>query len=135
MIGDLWFKNAVVYSVDVETFLDDDGDGCGDFAGLSRRLDYLDSLGVDAVWLAPSQPSPTRDDGYDIADFYGVDPRYGTLGDFVQFVHEAGSRGIRVLIDLVVNHTSDRHPWFQSARRGLAVSRLVRLGEEAAGRL
>src|SRR4051794_15939269 len=118
MIGDLWFKNAVVYSVDVETFLDDDGDGCGDFAGLSRRLDYLDSLGVDAVWLAPFQPTPNRDDGYDVSDFYGVDPRYGTSGDFVEFVHEAGSRGIRVLIDLVVNHTSDRHPWFQSARRG-----------------
>ena len=118
MIDDLWFKHAIVYSVDVETFLDDDGDGVGDFAGLIRRLDYLESLGVDAIWLAPFQPSPGRDDGYDISDFYGVDPRYGTLGDFVEFVHEAASRGIRVLIDLVVNHTSDRHPWFVEARRG-----------------
>jgi maltose alpha-D-glucosyltransferase/alpha-amylase len=116
VIGDLWFKNALVYSLDVETFLDGDGDGCGDFEGLSRRLDYLDGLGVDVVWLAPFQPSPNRDNGYDISDYYGVDPRLGTLGDFVEFVHEARSRGIRVLIDLVVNHTSDQHPWFRSAR-------------------
>jgi maltose alpha-D-glucosyltransferase / alpha-amylase len=118
VIGDLWFKNAVVYSLDVETFLDADGDGSGDFAGLGRRLDYLDSLGVDVLWLGPFQPSPNRDNGYDISDYYGVDPRLGTLGDFVEFVHDAGSRGIRVLIDLVVNHTSDRHPWFLDARRG-----------------
>ncbi len=118
MIGDLWFKNAVVYSLDVETFLDADGDGCGDFEGLGRRLDYLDALGVDVLWLGPFQPSPNRDNGYDISDYYGVDPRLGTLGDFVEFVHDAGSRGIRVMIDLVVNHTSDRHPWFLDARRG-----------------
>jgi maltose alpha-D-glucosyltransferase / alpha-amylase len=116
MIHDLWYKNAVVYSLDVETFLDASGDGCGDFEGLSRRLDYLDALGVDAVWLAPFQPSPRRDDGYDIADFYGVDPRFGSGGDFVEFMREADSRGIRVLIDLVVNHTSDRHRWFREAR-------------------
>jgi maltose alpha-D-glucosyltransferase / alpha-amylase len=116
VIGDLWFKNAVVYSLDVETFLDGNGDGCGDFEGLGRRLDYLDSLGVDVLWLAPFQVSPNRDNGYDISDHYGVDPRLGTLGDFVEFVHEAGSRGIRVLIDLVVNHTSDRHRWFREAR-------------------
>jgi maltose alpha-D-glucosyltransferase / alpha-amylase len=116
MIGDLWYKNAVVYSLDVETFMDSNGDGCGDFEGLSRRLDHLESLGVDALWLAPFQPSPRRDDGYDIADYFGVDPRFGTSGDFVEFVHQAGSRGMRVLIDLVVNHTSDRHPWFRDAR-------------------
>ncbi len=117
MVPDLWYKNAVVYSLAVETFLDADGDGYGDFEGRSRRLDYLESLGVDAVWLAPFQPSPKRDNGYDISDYYGVDPRHGSSGDFVEFVHEAESRGIRVIIDLVVNHTSDHHPWFREARR------------------
>jgi maltose alpha-D-glucosyltransferase / alpha-amylase len=116
MIGDLWYKNAVIYSLDVETFMDADGDGCGDFEGLSRRLDYLESLGIDALWLAPFQTSPRRDDGYDVADFFAVDKRFGSGGDFVEFVREADSRGIRVLIDLVVNHTSDRHPWFRAAR-------------------
>jgi len=113
MRGDLWHKSAVVYSLDVETFMDSDGDGCGDFAGLVRRLDYLESLGVNTLWLAPFQPSPRRDDGYDITDYFGVDSRFGSTGDFVEFVHEAGSRGLRVMIDLVVNHTSDRHPWFR----------------------
>ena len=117
MLPDLWYRNAVVYSLDLETFQDSDGDGCGDFEGLSRRLDYLESLGVTTLWLGPFQPSPNRDNGYDIADYYGVDPRYGSLGDFVEFLHEAASRGIRVIMDLVVNHTSDRHPWFQEARR------------------
>jgi maltose alpha-D-glucosyltransferase/alpha-amylase len=117
VLGDLWYKNAIVYSLAVETFMDGNGDGCGDFEGLSRRLDYLESLGVDVLWLAPFQPSPMRDNGYDITDFYGVDSRYGSSGAFVEFVHEAGSRGIRVIIDLVVNHTSDRHPWFRDARR------------------
>jgi maltose alpha-D-glucosyltransferase / alpha-amylase len=117
MIHDLWYKNAVVYSLDVETFLDASGDGCGDFEGLSRRLDYLEALGVDAVWLAPFQPSPRRDDGYDISDYYGIDPRFGSVGDFVEFIREADSRGLRVLTDLVVNHTSDRHPWFREAHK------------------
>jgi maltose alpha-D-glucosyltransferase/alpha-amylase len=116
MIVDLWHKNAIVYSLDVETFMDSNGDGCGDFEGLSRRLDHLESLGVDALWLAPFQPSPGRDDGYDITDYFGVDPRFGTSGDFVEFVHQAGSRGMRVMIDLVVNHTSDKHAWFRGAR-------------------
>jgi maltose alpha-D-glucosyltransferase / alpha-amylase len=116
VIHDLWYKNAVIYSLDVETFLDADGDGYGDFEGLTRRLDYLEGLGVDAVWLAPFQPSPRRDDGYDISDYYGVAPRFGSGGDFVEFMREAESRGIRVLIDLVVNHTSDRHPWFRGRR-------------------
>ncbi len=116
MHADLWFKNAVVYSLNVETFLDANGDGCGDLEGLSRKLDYLNGLGVDTLWLAPFQPTPGRDDGYDITDHLGVDPRFGTSGDFVEFMHEAGSRGIRVIVDLVVNHTSDRHPWFKDAR-------------------
>ena len=116
MLGDLWYKNAVVYNLDVETYLDANGDGCGDFEGLMRRVDYLSSLGVDVLWLAPFQPTPNRDNGYDVADFYGVDRRFGSSGDFVEFVHRAKSRGIRVIVDLVVNHTSDRHPWFRSAR-------------------
>src|SRR3954453_11489607 len=117
MIHALWYKNAVVYSLDVETFLDADGDGIGDFEGMSRRLDYLDARGVDAAGVGAVQPSPRRDDGYDITDYYGVDSRFGSSGDFVEFMREAGARGIRVLIDLVVNHTSDKHPWFLEARR------------------
>ena len=96
--------------------MDANGDGVGDFSGLMNRLDYLQGIGVTAIWLMPFQPSPLRDDGYDIADYYGVDPRYGTLGDFVEFAHGCKQRGIRVIIDLVVNHTSDKHPWFQEAR-------------------
>src|SRR5690348_17059872 len=116
MINDLWYKNAIVYCLSVATFMDADGDGIGDFKGLMRRLDYLHGLGVTALWLMPFQPSPGRDDGYDITDYYNVDPKYGTLGDFVEFTHGAQQRGMRVLIDLVVNHTSDQHPWFQQAR-------------------
>jgi maltose alpha-D-glucosyltransferase/alpha-amylase len=117
MINDLWYKNAVVYCLSVGTYLDSDGDGIGDFPGLMGRLDYLQGLGVTAIWLMPFQPSPGRDDGYDVADYYGVNPRYGTLGDFVEFTQGCRQRGLRVLIDLVVNHTSDQHPWFQEARR------------------
>jgi maltose alpha-D-glucosyltransferase/alpha-amylase len=117
MINDLWYKNAIIYNLSVGTFMDADGDGVGDFKGLLRRLDYLQGLGVTAIWLMPFQPSPCRDGGYDIAEYYGVDPRYGTLGDFVEFTHGCAQRGMRVLIDLVVNHTSDQHPWFQEARR------------------
>ncbi len=116
MINDLWYKNAVVYCLSVETFMDSNGDGVGDFQGLQRRLDYLAGLGITAIWLMPFQTSPGRDDGYDVSDYYNVDPRYGTLGDFVEFTHGAKQRGIRVLIDLVVNHTSDEHPWFKEAR-------------------
>ncbi len=116
MITDLWYKNAIVYCLSVETFMDSNGDGVGDFRGLTRRLDYLHGLGITAVWLMPFQTSPGRDDGYDVSDYYGVDPRFGTLGDFVEFTHAAKQRGMRVLIDLVVNHTSDQHPWFKAAR-------------------
>jgi len=117
MINDLWYKNAVIYCLSVGTFMDANGDGIGDFQGLVRRLDYLHGLGITAIWLMPFQPSPCRDDGYDISDYYGVNARHGTLGDFVEFTHGAEQRGIRVIMDLVVNHTSDRHPWFQEARR------------------
>ena len=114
--SDLWWKNAVVYCLDVETYCDSDGDGVGDFRGLIGKVDYLAGLGVTCVWLMPFYPSPNRDDGYDISDFYGVDPRLGTLGDFVEFVRTAADRGIRVILDLVVNHTSDEHPWFVQSR-------------------
>jgi maltose alpha-D-glucosyltransferase/alpha-amylase len=117
MINDLWYKNAVIYCLSVSTFMDANGDGIGDFQGLMRRLDYLSGMGVTAIWLMPFQPSPRKDDGYDVADYYGVDPRYGTLGDFVDFTHRCKQRGLRVLIDLVVNHTSNEHPWFQEARK------------------
>jgi maltose alpha-D-glucosyltransferase/alpha-amylase len=117
MINDLWYKNAVIYCLSVGTYMDANGDGIGDFQGLMRRLDYLHGLGVTALWLMPFQTSPHRDDGYDVSDYYGVDPRYGTLGDFVEFTHGAKQRGIRVLIDLVVNHTSNEHAWFKEARR------------------
>jgi maltose alpha-D-glucosyltransferase / alpha-amylase len=117
MIKDLWYKNAVIYCLSVGTYMDANGDGIGDFQGLMRRLDYLHGLGVTAIWLMPFQSSPGRDDGYDISDYYNINPAYGTLGDFVEFAHAAKQRGIRVLIDLVVNHTSDQHPWFQEARR------------------
>jgi maltose alpha-D-glucosyltransferase/alpha-amylase len=117
MINDLWYKNAVIYCLSVATYMDSNGDGVGDFAGLMRRLDYLSGLGVTAIWLMPFQASPYRDDGYDISNYYDVDARYGTLGDFVEFTHAAKQRGIRVIIDLVVNHTSDQHAWFKDARR------------------
>jgi len=117
MINDLWYKNAVIYCLSVATYMDANGDGIGDFQGLLRRLDYLQGLGVTALWLMPFQPSPCKDDGYDVADYYGVDPRYGTLGDFVEFTRGCEQRGMRVLIDLVVNHTSNEHPWFQEACR------------------
>jgi len=117
MINDLWYKNAIVYCLSVGTYLDTNADGVGDFQGLLRRLDYLQGLGVTAIWLLPFQRSPGRDDGYDISDYYAVDSRYGSLGDFVDFTQGCRQRGLRVLIDLVVNHTSDQHPWFQEARK------------------
>jgi maltose alpha-D-glucosyltransferase/alpha-amylase len=116
MIDDLWYKNGVIYCLSVGAYMDANGDGVGDFKGLLRRLDYLNGLGITAIWIMPFQPSPGKDDGYDISDYYGVDPRYGTLGDFVEFTHGCKQRGIRVIIDLVVNHTSDQHAWFKDAR-------------------
>ncbi|MCG7322064.1 alpha-amylase family protein [Arsenicicoccus bolidensis] len=115
--GDLWWKNAVIYSLDVETYNDGNGDGIGDFAGLAGRIDYLAELGVTCLWLMPFFPSPDLDDGYDITDFYNVDPRLGSLGDFVEVTRTAHDRGMRVIIDLVINHTSDQHPWFKQSRK------------------
>jgi maltose alpha-D-glucosyltransferase / alpha-amylase len=113
---DLWYKNAIIYSLDVCTFADGNADGIGDFRGLADRLPYLAGIGVTCVWLLPFYSSPRRDDGYDIENYYGVDPHFGTLGDFVDFTRQAEELGIRVIVDLVVNHTSDQHPWFKSAR-------------------
>ena len=115
--GDLWWKNAVIYCVDVETYYDSDGDGIGDLAGLTQRMDYLAELGVTCLWLMPFYPSPDRDDGYDVTDLFGVDSRLGTHGDLVELIRAADDRGIRVIADLVVNHTSAQHPWFKAARR------------------
>jgi trehalose synthase len=115
--SDLWWKTAVVYCLDIQTFQDWDGDGMGDLQGLAERIDYLADLGVTCLWLMPFFPTTDRDDGYDITDYYGVDPRLGTFGDFTEVIRTARDRGMRVIIDLVLNHTSDRHPWFRSARR------------------
>jgi maltose alpha-D-glucosyltransferase/alpha-amylase len=113
---DRWYENAVIYCLDIDTYADSNGDGVGDIRGLIGRLDYLARLGVTCIWLNPIHPSPDRDDGYDVEDFYNVDPRFGNLGEFAELLHRAGNLGIKVIIDLVVNHTSDQHPWFQSAR-------------------
>ena len=113
----LWYKDAIIYEVPVRAFMDSNGDGIGDFPGLIERLDYLHDLGVTALWVLPFYPSPLRDDGYDIADYSTVNPIYGNLDDFKRLLDEAHLRGLRVITELVVNHTSDRHPWFQRARR------------------
>jgi len=115
MSDNRWYRYVTIYSLDVETFFDSNDDGIGDFQGLIQKLPYFKQLGIDCLWLLPFYPSPNRDDGYDIADFTAVDPRLGTLEDFRQFLKEAKDQGIYVLIDLVVNHTSDRHPWFREA--------------------
>ena len=113
---DLWYKDAVIYCLDVDRFQDFNGDGIGDFHGLKDRLTYISGLGFTCVWLLPFYPSPNRDNGYDVTDYYSVHPQLGTLGDFVEFINLARERGLRVIVDLVVNHTSRDHPWFQSAR-------------------
>jgi maltose alpha-D-glucosyltransferase/alpha-amylase len=113
----LWYKDAVIYELHVKTFADSDGDGIGDFRGLIDKLDYLQELGITAVWLLPFYPSPLKDDGYDIADYFDVNPNYGTLDDFRAFLAEAHKRGLRVITELVINHTSDQNPWFQKSRR------------------
>lgn len=114
---DYWYKNAVWYALDVETFQDSNNDGIGDFRGLVTRMDYLATLGINCIWLLPFYPTPNRDNGYDIMDYYNVDSRLGNLGDFATFIQAAKERGIRVIVDLVINHTSCQHPWFQEARR------------------
>jgi len=115
-LRDQWYKNVIFYCLDVETYADSNGDGIGDFPGLTLRLDYLAGLGVNCLWLLPFYPSPGRDDGYDITDYCSVDPRFGSMADFTEFMVEARERGIHVILDLVPNHTSNEHPWFQAAR-------------------
>jgi trehalose synthase len=114
--SDRWWKNAVIYCLDVERYLDSNDDGCGDLRGLAERIDYLAELGITCLWLMPLSPSPGRDDGYDITDFYAIDPRLGNFGEFVEVIRTARDRGIRVVMDLVINHTSDQHPWFLASR-------------------
>ncbi len=111
-----WYKDAIFYQLHVRAFHDSNGDGIGDFRGLTQKLDYIQELGATAIWLLPFYPSPLKDDGYDIADYFSVHPSYGTLDDFKVFLEEAHSRGLRVITELVVNHTSDQHPWFQQSR-------------------
>jgi maltose alpha-D-glucosyltransferase / alpha-amylase len=125
VLGDdpLWFKDAVIYELHVRSFFDSDGDGVGDFRGLTEKLEYLQDLGITALWLLPFYPSPLKDDGYDISNYTAVNPAYGTLSDFRLFLREAHRRGIRVITELVLNHTSDQHPWFQRARRSPAGSK------------
>ena len=116
----LWYKDAIIYQLHVKSFCDSNNDGIGDFPGLISKLDYIADLGATAIWLLPFYPSPRLDDGYDISAYREVHPDYGTLADFRHFVRAAHARGIRVITELVVNHTSDQHPWFQRARRARA---------------
>lgn len=127
----LWYKDAIIYQLHVKSFSDGNADGIGDFKGLISRLGYLENLGVTAIWLLPFYPSPLKDDGYDIADYTSVNPDYGTLSDFKRFLREAHARGMRVITELVLNHTSDQHAWFQRAQgqirqRGAGILRLER---------
>ena len=113
----LWYKNAVIYSLDIEAFRDSGNDGVGDFKGLKHRLNYLAGLGINCVWLLPFYQTPNKDNGYDVKDYFQIDPRLGDLGNFAEFVDAADEVGIRILVDLVVNHTSVEHQWFQEARK------------------
>ena len=119
----LWYKDAIIYELHPRAFFDSNGDGIGDFQGLAQKLDYLQDLGATAIWLLPFYPSPLKDDGYDISDYTDVHPSYGTLSDFREFLREAHARGLRVITELIVNHTCDQHPWFQRARRAKPGSR------------
>jgi maltose alpha-D-glucosyltransferase / alpha-amylase len=128
-VDPLWYKDAVIYELHVRAFGDSNGDGIGDFPGLLQKLDYLQDLGVTALWLLPFYPSPLKDDGYDIADYIGVNPAYGTLEDFHRFLDQAHRRNLRVITELVINHTSDQHPWFQEGAQfsRQSAAELVRL--------
>ena len=112
-----WYRDAIIYQLHVKAFHDSDDDGIGDLRGLTDKLDYVESLGVNTIWLLPFYPSPMRDDGYDIADYRRINPAYGRRRDFRRLIREAHRRGLRVITELVINHTSDQHPWFQAARR------------------
>ena len=112
-----WYKDAIIYELHIKAFRDGNGDGIGDFTGLLLTLDYLQDIGVTAIWLLPFYPSPLKDDGYDIADYYQIHPAYGNIEEFKQFLNEAHNRNLKVITELVINHTSDQHPWFQKARR------------------
>src|SRR5499426_3332635 len=127
-VDPLWYKDAIIYELHVKTFCDSDGNGMGDFRGLMEKLDYLQELGITAIWLLPFYPSPLRDDGYDIADYFDVNPIFGTLEDFRAFLDAAHQRNLRVITELVINHTSDQNPWFRKSRRAVA-----RYGPAAAG--
>ena len=111
-----WYKDAVIYQLHIRSFFDSNNNGIGDINGVTAKLGYLEGLGVTAIWLLPFYPSPLKDDGYDIADYYGIHPDYGTLNDFKRFLREARLRGMKVITELVLNHTSDRHEWFQKSR-------------------
>ncbi|HTF20868.1 MAG TPA: alpha-amylase family glycosyl hydrolase, partial [Chryseolinea sp.] len=119
----LWFKDAIIYEVSVRAFYDGDGDGIGDFQGLIQKLDYLEDLGINTIWLLPFFPSPLKDDGFDVTEYCDVHPDYGTLTDFKQFLKEAHRKNIKVITELILNHTSDQHPWFRRARKAKAGSR------------
>ena len=112
----LWYKDAIIYELHIKAFRDSNADGIGDFQGLMEKLDYLQELGATAIWVLPFYPSPLRDDGYDIADYYSINPSYGNIDQFKQFLEEAHKRNLKVITELVINHTSDQHPWFQKAR-------------------
>ncbi|MGI8893724.1 MAG: alpha-amylase family glycosyl hydrolase, partial [Bacteroidia bacterium] len=118
----LWYKDAIIYELHIKAFKDSSGDGIGDFKGLLEKLDYLQDMGATAIWLLPFYPSPLKDDGYDIADYYSINNSYGTIQDFKKLMKEAHKRGLRVITELVINHTSDQHPWFQRARKAKADS-------------
>jgi maltose alpha-D-glucosyltransferase/alpha-amylase len=112
-----WYKDAVIYELHIKAFRDSNGDGIGDFEGLLQKLDYLQNLGITAIWLLPFYPSPLKDDGYDIADYYSINPAYGDIEQFKELIKEAHRRNLKIITELVINHTSDQHPWFQAARK------------------
>src|SRR6476661_7455796 len=127
-----WYKDAIMYELHVKAFFDGNDDGVGDFPGLTQKLDYLQELGVTCVWLLPFYPSPLRDDGYDVSDYRAVHPAYGTMQDFRAFVREARGRGLRVAAEMVINHTSDQHPWFLAARQAPPGSPLLFFNDSTA---
>src|SRR5215472_6935422 len=129
-VDPLWYKDAIIYELHVKTFCDSDGDGMGDFRGLMGKLDYLQELGITAIWLLPFYPSPLRDDGYDIADYFDVNPNFGTLDDFRALLDAAHERNLRVIIELVINHTSEQNPWFQKSRRAVGKYGVVAAGAD-----